>query len=164
MLDSAFYMSYGAAAEQAGHFVKAAELIKTAISLNPKNSAEACNFLAYMWADRNENLSAAEELVLRALEAEPSNGAYLDTLGWVYFKQGRYSESLDKLLRAAELVDKPDPIILEHIGDAYEQLGKITEAVISWQKAYVLSPENGILAEKIDTHSSRVAKQPQANP
>jgi tetratricopeptide (TPR) repeat protein len=164
MLDSAFYMSYGAAAEQAGHFVKAAELIKTAISLNPKNSAEACNFLAYMWADRNENLPAAEELVLRALEAEPSNGAYLDTLGWVYFKQGRYSESLAQLLRAAELVDKPDPIILEHIGDAYEKLGKIAEAVISWQKAHVLSPENGILAEKIDTHSSKVAKQPQANP
>jgi Flp pilus assembly protein TadD len=56
MLDSAFYMSYGAAAEQAGHYVKAAELIQTAIHLDPQNSAEPCNFLAYMWAEKERTL------------------------------------------------------------------------------------------------------------
>ena len=163
MLDPSFFMSYGAAAEQAGHFVKAAELIKTAISLDPEN-AEPYNFLAYMWADRNENLDAAEQLVHRALELAPHNGAYVDTLGWVYFHQGRYTEAVAELLRAASLLEKPDPVILDHIGDAYEKLGKTTEALIYWQKAHGLDPKNPALAEKIDQHSSKVAKQPEPQP
>ena len=163
MLDPAFFMSYGAAAEQAGHYVKAAELIKTAISLDPEN-AEPYNFLAYMWADRNENLDAAEQLVQRALELAPHNGAYVDTLGWVYFHQGRYTEAVAELHRAASLLEKPDPVVLDHIGDAYEKLGKTTEAVIYWQKAHGLDPKNPTLAEKIDQHSSKVAKQPEPQP
>ena len=163
MLDQAFYMSYGAAAEQAGHYVKAAELIKTAISLDPGNP-DPYNFLAYMWADRNENLDAAEQLVHRALELDPHNGAYVDTLGWVYFRQGRYTEAVAELLRAASLLEKPDPVVLDHIGDAYEKLGKTTEAVIYWQKAHGLDPKNPALAQKIDQHSSKVAKQPEAQP
>lgn len=163
MLDSTFYMTYGAAAEQAGHYVKAAELIKTAINLDPEN-AEPYNYLAYMWADRGENLDAASELIHRALELAPGNAAYVDTLGWIYFRQGRYNESLTELLRAAALLDKPDPVILEHIGDAYEKLGKTAEAVIHWKKSQALDPENPSIAEKIDHHSSKVAKQPGAKP
>ena len=163
MLDQSFYMSYGAAAEQAGHYVKAAELIKTAITLDPENP-DPYNFLAYMWADRNENLDTAEQLVQRALELDPHNGAYVDTLGWVFFRQGRYTEAVAELLRAASLLEKPDPVVLDHIGDAYEKLGKTTEAVIYWQKAHGLDPKNPVLAQKIDQHSSKVAKQPEAQP
>jgi tetratricopeptide (TPR) repeat protein len=163
MLDPAFYMSYAAAAEQAGHYVKAAELIKKAISLDPENP-DPYNFLAYMWADRNENLDTAEQLVHRALELDPHNGAYVDTLGWVYFRQGRYSEAVNELLRAASLLEKPDPVVLDHIGDAYEKLGKTTEAVIYWQKAHGLDPKNPALAQKIDQHSSKIVKQPEAQP
>ena len=163
MLDQSFYMSYGAAAEQAGHYVKAAELIKTAITLDPENP-DPYNFLAYMWADRNENLDTAEQLVHRALELDPHNGAYVDTLGWVFFRQGRYTEAVAELLRAASLLEKPDPVVLDHIGDAYEKLGKTTEAVIYWQKAHGLDPKNPTLAQKIDQHSSKVAKQPEAQP
>jgi tetratricopeptide (TPR) repeat protein len=163
MLDPSFYMSYGAAAEQAGHYVKAAELIKTTISLDPENP-DPYNFLAYMWAEQNENLDAAEQLVHRALELDPHNGAYVDTLGWVFFRQGRYTEAVAELLRAASLLEKPDPVVLDHIGDAYEKLGKTTEAVIYWQKAHGLDPKNPALAQKIDQHSSKVAKQPEAQP
>jgi tetratricopeptide (TPR) repeat protein len=163
LLDGTFYMAYGAAAEQAGHYTKAAELIKMAISLEP-NNAEPYNFLAYMWADRGENLEAACELVGRALELEPGNGAYIDTLGWIYFRQGRYAEAVSELLRAAANLEKPDPVVLEHIGDAYEKLGKTTEALMYWQKAHGIDPKNPTLAEKIDQHSSKVAKQPDAQP
>lgn len=163
MLDPAFYMSYGAAAEQAGHYVKAAELIKTAISLDPENP-DPYNFLAYMWADRSENLDAAEQLVHRALELAPQNGAYVDTLGWVYFRQGRYTEAVAELLRAASLLEMPDPVVLDHIGDAYEKLGKTTEAVFYWHKAHALDSKNPTLAEKLDRHSSKIAKQPEAQP
>jgi len=124
LLDSDFYLSYGGAAERAGHFVKAAELLKKSIVLDPARSAQACNYLAYMWADRGENLAEAEQLIRRALELDPGNGAYLDTLGWVYFGQGRYEESLAELLRASELMQEPDPVVLDHIGDVYGKLGK----------------------------------------
>jgi Flp pilus assembly protein TadD len=163
MLDAAFFLSYGAAAERAGHFVKAAELMKTAISLDPENP-EPYNFLAYMWAERSENLDAAEQLVTRALELDPHNGAYVDTLGWVYFHQGRHEEAVKELLRAASLLESPDPVVLEHIGDAYEKLGKTTEAVMYWQKAHALDPKNPTLAGKLDQHASKVARQPETQP
>ena len=78
-------MSYGTAAERAGHYAKAAELLQKSIALAPNASAEACNYLGYMWADRNERLDEAESLIRRALEFEPSNAAYIDSLGWVFF-------------------------------------------------------------------------------
>jgi len=163
MLDAAFFLSYGAAAERAGHFVKAAELMKTAISLDPENP-EPYNFLAYMWAERSENLDDAEQLVTRALELDPHNGAYVDTLGWVYFHQGRHEEAVKELLRAASLLESPDPVVLEHIGDAYQKLGKTTEAVMYWQKAHALNPKNPTLVGKLDQHSSKVARQPEIQP
>jgi len=160
LIDSGFYMSYGAAAEQAGHFVKAAELLKKSIALDPENSADACNYLGYMWADRGENLPEAEQFILRALELNPHNGAYIDSLGWVYYHQGRYTEALAELLRAAELLTTPDPVVYEHIGDACSKLGQTAEAIAYWQKASQLAPENTLLTEKIDRHAARLARQP----
>ena len=163
LLDSDFFLSYGGAAERAGHFVKAAELLKKSIALDPARSDEACNYLAYMWADRGENLAEAEQLIRRALELDPSNGAYLDTLGWVYFRQGRYEESLTELLRASELMQEPDPVILDHIGDVYGKLGKTADAVLYWNKAIQLDPKNQSITEKLDSHASPVARQPESN-
>jgi tetratricopeptide (TPR) repeat protein len=163
LLDSDFFLSYGGAAERAGHFVKAAELLKKSIVLDPARSAEACNYLAYMWADRGENLAEAEQLIRRALELDPSNGAYLDTLGWVYFHQGRYEESLTELLRASELMQEPDPVVLDHIGDVYGKLGKTADAVLYWNKAIQLDPKNQSITEKLDSHAAPVARQPESN-
>ena len=163
LLDSDFFLSYGGAAERAGHFVKAAELLKKSIALDPARSDEACNYLAYMWADRGENLAEAEQLIRRALELDPSNGAYLDTLGWVYFRQGRYEESLAELLRASELMQEPDPVILDHIGDVYGKLGKTADAVLYWNKAIQLDPKNQSITEKLDSHAAPVARQPESN-
>jgi tetratricopeptide (TPR) repeat protein len=163
LLDSDFYLSYGGAAERAGHFVKAAELLKKSIALDPARSAQACNYLAYMWADRGENLAEAEQLIRRALELDPSNGAYLDTLGWVFFRQGRYEESLAELLRASELMQEPDPVILDHIGDVYGKLGKTADAVLYWNKAIQLDPKNQSITEKLDSHAAPVARQPDSN-
>ncbi len=162
LLDSDFYLSYGGAAERAGHYVKAEELLRKAIALAPSRSAEACNHLGYMWAELGINLDEAEQLVLRALEMDPGNGAYIDSLGWVYFKQGRHHEALAELQRAASLLDPPDPVVLDHLGDAHEKLGQIPEAVRHWQKALELDPENTNVAGKLDRHSAPVARQPDA--
>lgn len=161
LLDADFFFSYGVAAEQAGRTVKAAELFKQSIALDPENSARASNYLGYMWADRNENLDEAEALIRQALAQDPDNGAYIDSLGWVLYRKGRYEEALAELLRAAEKISEPDPVVYDHIGDAYNQLGRTAEAVLYWQKAHALDPDNAVIARKLDTLSAPVAQQPK---
>ncbi len=160
LLDADFYFGYGVAAEQAGRTVKASELFLKSIELDPKRSARACNYLGYMWADRNENLDEAEKLIRRALELEPDNGAFVDSLGWVLFRKGQYDAALAELLRAAELLQEPDAVVFEHIGDTYEKLGRTAEAVLYWQKALQVAPGTGSLTKKIDANSSRIVQKP----
>jgi tetratricopeptide (TPR) repeat protein len=149
MVNAKFYFNYGAATEQAGLYDKAADLLRKSIALDPANSAEACNYLGYMWADHNMNLDEAETMIKRALEMEPNNTSYLDSLGWVEFRKGRFDQALSDLLRAAKTADHDDPVIFEHIGDAYLKLNRIPEALESWQKALTLDPKNKNLAKKI---------------
>ncbi|PYL66978.1 MAG: hypothetical protein DMF28_10245, partial [Verrucomicrobia bacterium] len=82
VINAKFYFNYGAAAEQAGLYDKAADLLRKSIALDPANAAEACNYIGYMWADHNMNLDEAEAMIKRALESEPNNASYLDSLGW----------------------------------------------------------------------------------
>jgi tetratricopeptide (TPR) repeat protein len=164
MLNADFYFDYGAAAEQAGQYVKASELFRKSIELDPDNAARSYNYLGYMWVERSENLEEAGQLIRRALEMDPSNGAYVDSLGWLYFKQGKFQEAMTELLRAAELLPEPDPVVFEHIGDTFDKLGKNAEAVLYWQKALQLNPENKLLAPKLDKAAKNVAKQPGPNP
>ncbi|MFZ9920034.1 MAG: tetratricopeptide repeat protein [Terrimicrobiaceae bacterium] len=163
LLDSEFYLSYGGAAERAGHHVKAAELLKKSIALDPPRSAQACNYLGYMWADRGENLPEAEQLIRRALELEPGNGAFRDSLGWVLFRQGHFNEALTELLRASESMPEPDPVVFDHIGDVYGKLGKTSDALLFWRKALQLDPKNPLITEKLDSHAARMASQPESN-
>jgi tetratricopeptide (TPR) repeat protein len=107
-----FYFDYGVAAEQAGLYDKAADLLKKSIALDPANAAETYNYLGYMWADHNMHLDEAADLIKRALQAEPNNGAYLDSLGWVEFRQGKFEQTLNDLSRAAQtgflMLSSPD--------------------------------------------------------
>jgi tetratricopeptide (TPR) repeat protein len=145
-----FYFNYGATAEQAGLYEKAADLLRKSIALDPTNSAEACNYLGYMWADHDMNLDEAETMIKRALEMDPNNPSYLDSLGWVEFRKGKFDQALNNLLSAAKTADHEDPVIFEHIGDAYFKLNRISEALESWQKALTLDPKNKNLANKIE--------------
>ncbi|MFZ0709305.1 MAG: tetratricopeptide repeat protein [Terrimicrobiaceae bacterium] len=164
LLNADFYFDYGAAAEQAGQYVKATELFRKSIELDPGNAARSYNYLGYMWIERSENLEEAGQLIHRALELEPANGAYIDSLGWLYFKQGKFNEALTELLRAAELLPEPDAVVFEHIGDACDKLGRKAEAVLYWQKALQLDPQSKDVGAKLDKAAEKVAKQPQARP
>jgi tetratricopeptide (TPR) repeat protein len=163
MLDGDFYFNYGVAAEQAGDFGKAAQMFKRSIERDPANAARSYNYLGYMWVDRNENLEEAGQLIRRAIEIEPTNGAYVDSLGWYYYRVGRFEEALSTLLRAADLLPEPDPVVMDHIADAYNSLGRTAEAVIYWRKALALDPENTDIAEKIDASTDQVVRQPPTN-
>src|SRR5438046_5110410 len=102
VVNAKFYFNYGAAAEQAGLYEKAAELLRKSIALDPANSAETCNYLGYMWADHNMNLDEAETMIRLALEKEPNNASYLDSLGWVEFRKGKFDQALGNLITAAK--------------------------------------------------------------
>lgn len=160
LLDGAFYFDYGMAAEAANRPVKAADLFRKSIELDPYNAALALNALGYMWADRNENLDEAETLIRRALELDPDNGAIIDSLGWVLYRKGDYENALHELLRAATRIDYPDSVVYSHIGDTYHALKRDPEALLYWQKALQLDPENLKLVDKVDQVSSRLAKSP----
>jgi len=164
LLDARFYFQYGAACEQAGFYERAAELMQKSIDLDPAQSATALNYLGYMWADRGERLDEAETLIRKALVAEPDNGSFRDSLGWVLFRKGRYEQALRELLRAAELVQPPDAVVLDHIGDAYEKLGTPAQALAWWGKAIALEPGNARIAEKINQlHGVLTKAKPEAS-
>ncbi len=158
IVNAKFYFNYGATAEQAGLYEKAADLIRKSIALDPASAADACNYLGYMWADHNMRLEEAEEMIKRALEIEPNNGSYLDSLGWLEFRQGKFDQALTDLLRAAKNLERDDPIVFEHIGDTYLKLNRVPEALEAWQKALALDPKNKHLAEKIESTKTRISK------
>lgn len=162
-VNAKFYFNYGAAAEQAGLYNKAADLLRKSIALDPENSAEVCNYLGYMWADHNMNLEEAETMIRRALQSEPNNASYLDSLGWVEFRKGQFDRALDDLLRAAKTAEREDPVVFEHIGDTYLKLNRTREALEAWQKALSLDPKNKNLADKIQAAKKMIGKDLPAN-
>jgi len=158
MLNAQFYLLYGEAAEQAGLVDRAAELIKQSLEMEP-NSAEACNYLGYMWVERGEHLDEAGELIKKAVAMDPEKGEYLDSLGWFYFRKGDAERALTELLRAQENIlretKKDDATVLEHIGDTYAKLGKMMEALGYWQKSLAIE-NNKKVAEKIENAKQKV--------
>jgi tetratricopeptide (TPR) repeat protein len=161
-----FYFDYGAAAEQAGLYDKAADLFRKSISIDPANAADAYNYLAYMWAEHNMRLEEAEQMIKLALQADPNNGAYIDTLGWLEYRQGKFDQALVNLLRAAQKLTRDDPVVFEHIGDTFAKMDKVAQALDAWQKALNLDPQNKTLIEKIDNAKTKMSKgqSPNANP
>ncbi len=158
MLDGTFYFQYGAVAEQAGLIEKAAGLFHQCIELNPNGAAEAYNYIGYMWADRGEHLDEAGDMIKKALEMEPENPSYLDSLGWFHFKKGEYEPALKQLLRAAETIKQEDGVVFDHIADTYQAMGRTAEAMNYWQKAFTLSADDKTEAAKI-SEKIEAAKQ-----
>ena len=153
-----FYVEYGAAAQEAGLYDKAAELFHKAIAMDPANAAEPYNYLGYMWAEQNSHLDEAEDAIKRALQLDPENGAYLDSMAWVEYRQGKYDQALENLKRAIENLPREDAVVFEHLGDVYLKLNRVSQALESWQKAKTLDPSNKDLAAKIDGQKTRVTK------
>jgi len=153
-----FYVEYGAAAEEASLYDKAAELFHKAIAMDPANAAEPYNYLGYMWAEQNSHLDEAEDAIKRALQLDPDNGAYLDSMAWVQYRQGKYDQALENLKRAVENLPREDAVVFEHLGDVYSKLNRVSQALESWQKAKTLDPSNKNLAAKIDAQKTRVSK------
>jgi tetratricopeptide (TPR) repeat protein len=131
----------GALLERQKKYDASEEAFRKAIALNPQYDG-AMNYLGYMLADRNVRLDEAYQLIQKAVDMSPDNGAYLDSLGWVYFRQGKLTEAEGLLLRAVDLTGQ-DPTVHEHLGEVYYKLGKTKEAIAQWTasvKAYKEQP------------------------
>jgi len=94
----------------------------------------ALNDLGYLWADQNKHLHRAVQMIQTAVNAEPDNIAYRDSLGWAYYRLGDYPRAVKELEKAAA-DPEPDSVILEHLGDSYFKIKKIKKARATWQRA-----------------------------
>lgn len=146
-LDTLFYFNYGAACERSGDYEMAEKLLLKAITLNPANS-DAFNYLAYMWAEKGINLDQALVYIQHALDFEPDNGAYLDTLGWILFKQGDYEKALEYIQNALILMPD-DPTVLDHLGDVLARMGRENQAREAWQQSFQRDSSNVSLERKL---------------
>ena len=123
----------GAMDERLKKYDEAEEQFRRVLAADPHESA-TLNYYGYMLADRGVRLEEAVGLIQRALAEEPYNGAYLDSLGWAYFKQGKLEQARKELERAVGRTAH-DPTVREHLGDVYAKLGRPAQALAEWTKA-----------------------------
>jgi tetratricopeptide (TPR) repeat protein len=147
-LDPAFYLESALVLNLAGQKAQLETVLREGLSRYPDNP-ELMNELAYFWADQGHHLPEALALSRRASTLEPDNGPILDTWGWVYFQMGQAKDALPYLQRAAFMTNN-DPVVLQHVGDAYLKLGLRREAIATWTRALEKDPRNGDLANRID--------------
>jgi tetratricopeptide (TPR) repeat protein len=112
----------------------AEEWLEQVLDEDPQD-VQANNDLGYLWADQGKHLQRALHMIRHALAAEPKNGAYLDSLGWVMYRLGRYDAAVAELQKAVEVEEKPDGTILDHLADAYVKINQIDKAREAWQRA-----------------------------
>ena len=117
----------------------AEEQFKKVLATDPLN-ASAANYLGYMLADRGVRLEESVQYIQKALRLDPNNGAYLDSLGWAYYKMDRCDLAEPHLEKAARLMSD-DPTILEHLGRLYLRMGKDTLAEQEWERALKQWPQ-----------------------
>jgi tetratricopeptide (TPR) repeat protein len=141
------YFRLGVLYDQSGDFSQMVESMQKAISYNSKNT-QALNYLGYSYADRGENLPQAEGYLKKAVLLEPENGAFLDSLGWLYYHQEKYGEALEYLTKAVTYMPN-DPTVLEHAGDIYAALLQTEEALRYWRQSLSANPRNPLLKKKI---------------
>lgn len=161
----------GAMFERMKNFEAAEAEFRKVLATDPDN-AGALNYLGYMLADRDVRLDESLKMIQRALELEPGNGAYLDSLGWAYFRRGELTMAEDQLRLALEKIGS-DPTVHDHLGDVYAKAGKTKEAITQWQtslKEWEKASSNDTdpqeiakVTKKLESARVRMAKEGQSD-
>jgi len=148
------FFGRGVAYERDKQWPKAEADFLTALDLLPATvraprekyeRAQVLNYLAYSWVDQKLNIDRSFDMLKEAVALAPDDGAIVDSLGWAYFRMGRYEEAVVELERAIEL--KPeDPVINDHLGVAYWKVDRRLEATFQWRHSVDLKPEPEDLA------------------
>ena len=132
---------------QLDRWTEAEKDFRAALVINP-DQPQVLNYLGYSLVERGEKLEEALMMIERAVAAQPQNGAIVDSLGWVLFQMGVYDEAVVHLENAAAL-EAVDPVINDHLGDAYWAVGRAAEAQFQWQRALSLLDDGDTEANRI---------------
>ena len=132
-------LTLATAQQMSGDYVSAEETLRQILRQTPDNPF-ALNNLGYFLIERDKNINEAFELIQRAVKIDPTNPSYLDSLGWAYFKLGKYAEA-ENYLKEAAGIDTASATINEHLGDVYFKQGKTESAVNVWRKALNLASD-----------------------
>ncbi|MCA0047934.1 tetratricopeptide repeat protein [Mesorhizobium sp. B283B1A] len=134
----------GIAYERLKEWPKAEPNFRKALELQP-DQPQVLNYLGYSWVDMNTNLKEGLAMIQKAVDLRPSDGYIVDSLGWAYFRLGRFDDAVREMERAVSL--KPeDPVLNDHLGDAYWRVGRKLEATFQWNQARDLKPDPDVLA------------------
>ena len=134
----------GVALERAGEWPKAEADFEYALQLAP-DQPSVLNYLGYAWVEQGQHLDQARQMIERAVEQRPNDGAFIDSLGWTLLRQGDTAGALKNLERAVELQPE-DATINAHFGDVLDAVGRRREAEFQWRRALNLNPEPEDLA------------------
>jgi Flp pilus assembly protein TadD len=143
----------GIAFERTDRWTQAEADFLTALDLFP-DQPDVLNYLAYTWVDRGEHLERSVEMLERAVEMRPESGYIVDSLGWVYFRLGRFQDAVEQLERAV-ILDPTQAVIHDHLGDAYWMVGRRLEARFQWSHARDLDDSDEIDPEAIQRKLQR---------
>lgn len=156
--DTDLQFELGTAYERSGDRETAEKIFNDMLKANP-NHAGALNYLGYMYAESGTNLDRAAEMLNKAVRQEPRNGAYIDSLGWVYFRQGKL-DLAEKYLTDATRLLPHDATVREHLGDVFAKRGDYHKALDLYRSALTLEPEAKDEA-KLRSKIAEVEKQTQ---
>jgi tetratricopeptide (TPR) repeat protein len=143
-MTEAALITLSSAQERAGDPKGSEESLRRILAGDP-NNATALNNLGYFLVERNERLTEALEMIQRAVRSNPTNSSFLDSLGWAYFKLGKFEEA-ERHLKEAARRNTSSVTVHEHLGDLYQRQGKLELARAAWQKALSLVNESAATA------------------
>jgi tetratricopeptide (TPR) repeat protein len=133
--DTTIPFELGAVLDKQKRFADAESAFRQVLSKDPEH-APALNYLGYMLAERGERLDESVDFLKKALEIEPDNGSYLDSLGWAYYKADKLDLAVTNLERAAEQL-QTNSVIQDHYGDVLFKLSRFDDAIAAWNRAIV---------------------------
>lgn len=163
--DWRFYYVRGISYERSKEWPKAEADFTKALKLNP-DQPQVLNYLGYSWVDQGMNLLPALEMIQKAVAAAPNDGYIIDSLGWAFYRLGRYDEAVTQLEQAVQL-RSTDPEINDHLGDAYWQAGRKLEARFQWNIASSVDKEGTVkerVALKLKNGLDAVSPAPDPGP
>ena len=153
----------GNAMSELGRIPEAISAMEKALAIRPDDPS-VCNNLGYFYADRGVELAKAERLIRKALAARATEAAFLDSLGWVFYKQGRFREAVAVFETVLTQLDdqKDSPVIYDHAGDAYWRDGQKDRAVAAWKKAMELAEKDKSKSHEMEALRKLVPAKLQA--
>lgn len=149
--------------ERLKNWEQAEKDLKTALLYEP-DQPYVLNYLGYSWADQGLNLDKAAEMIEKAVRMKPDDGAIVDSLGWVYFRMGKFDKAVETLEKAVEL-SPTETEINDHLGDAYWRVGRKSEARFQWKRAVSFSKDAKITSDiktKIEDGLADISSPPAA--